>query len=503
MPQGKHLSSNANMSAANDNAATAQDTHKKQAWYHNKRTRTVVLIASVAVVTVYFGGTFAFASRFYPNTTLQTHDISLKTADDVAHQLTNSYDSYQIQITGQGLSKTLKAADLKLTIATKAIANAAIKQQNQWLWPLAVWMPHKLSYQNQATFDKEALKKLLDPAIKKINNNATPSKSAVCVFDKEQQKFVIQKEVYGTMLDSEQVYKAVEKDIVALKPSSMLGNETLKKPDLLDNDPALLKVAETANGFLCGPIKLTFKGSEVTTINNDALAAWISFSGTKEPQFNTDGIATWMQKEFAGQLNTVGTTRNYTRPDGKAVKISGGTYGWKIDSEGLAKKLIEHIGAKSKDALEIPTKQTAAVWGAKGTADWGDTYLDTDLSEQYARLYVGGQLKWESAFVSGNIATKHGTPEGVYAINNFKSRKQTLTGRDEDKDGKPDYISFVEYWMPFVRNSIAFHDAPWRSGFGGKIYQSRGSHGCVNLPPAKAAELYNILPVGTPVLVHW
>ena len=45
--------------------------------------------------------------------------------------------------------------------------------------------------------------------------------------------------------------------------------------------------------------------------------------------------------------------------------------------------------------------------------------------------------------------------------------------------------------MPFVVDrGIGFHDATWRSAFGGNIYEYSGSHGCVNLPPNAAKSLY-------------
>ena len=43
--------------------------------------------------------------------------------------------------------------------------------------------------------------------------------------------------------------------------------------------------------------------------------------------------------------------------------------------------------------------------------------------------------------------------------------------------------------MPF-NGGIGFHDASWRSKFGGTIYQYSGSHGCINLPVDKAKLLY-------------
>ena len=64
-------------------------------------------------------------------------------------------------------------------------------------------------------------------------------------------------------------------------------------------------------------------------------------------------------------------------------------------------------------------------------------------------------------------------------------------------------MSHVTYWMPFVWNAVALHDATWRYSFGGDIYQTSGSHGCVNLPYEKAEELFNICEVGDVVVVHW
>ncbi|MEE1273363.1 MAG: L,D-transpeptidase, partial [Olegusella sp.] len=61
----------------------------------------------------------------------------------------------------------------------------------------------------------------------------------------------------------------------------------------------------------------------------------------------------------------------------------------------------------------------------------------------------------------------------------------------------------VTYWMPFIGNDVGLHDASWRSQFGGSIYQYNGSHGCVNLPTDKAAQLYGLTRVGDKVIVHW
>jgi lipoprotein-anchoring transpeptidase ErfK/SrfK len=56
--------------------------------------------------------------------------------------------------------------------------------------------------------------------------------------------------------------------------------------------------------------------------------------------------------------------------------------------------------------------------------------------------------------------------------------------------------------MPFYEGQ-GLHDADWRGSFGGSIYRSNGSHGCVNLPPWAAAEIYNNISAGTAILIYW
>ena len=46
------------------------------------------------------------------------------------------------------------------------------------------------------------------------------------------------------------------------------------------------------------------------------------------------------------------------------------------------------------------------------------------------------------------------------------------------------------------------HDSSWRSSFGGVIYQTNGSHGCINLPPAAAKTIFENIEKGIPVLCY-
>ena len=70
-----------------------------------------------------------------------------------------------------------------------------------------------------------------------------------------------------------------------------------------------------------------------------------------------------------------------------------------------------------------------------------------------------------------------------------------------DFDGST-YKTPVEYWMPIGWDGEGFHDAWWRSSFGGNIYLNNGSHGCLNMPPSQAAKLFELVENNTPVVVY-
>ena len=122
-------------------------------------------------------------------------------------------------------------------------------------------------------------------------------------------------------------------------------------------------------------------------------------------------------------------------------------------------------------------------------------YIEVDISDQTLRLYKDGEEVLYSDVVTGKNSTP--TDLGCYEID-YKTRAVTLKGSNGDGTN---YASYVDFWMPF-NGGEGFHDATWRSEFGGDIYENSGSHGCVNMPPSEAEELYNNIDSGTKVLIH-
>lgn len=497
------LSDNSSDTSSEDlDTTTSCEPAKEQHSFNKKRIALIGGVTVALLAGIYGAGAWVFSGRFYPKTTLQAQDVSLKAAHDVASNINSNLDTFAITIDGNGISKHLSAQDLDIKLDTAAFVAQALSEQNIWAWPLELFKTHKLNAQYKASFNKDKLHAALTEDVATINKDATQPQDASPQFDKNQQKFIVAKEIYGTALDEDALNKFVGEKIIALQSNIKLGEESLKLPAITSDNADLKAQVEKANSYMIGNTKLTFNGTEARILSNEDIAQWVLFSGTTDASLDTNAITTWTKDDLSKQLDTAGTTRTYTRPDGVQVSVTGGTYGWIIDGAALAEKIVAQIEAKSTNDIEIPAKQSAQAWTAAGGQDWSNSYIDVSLGEQYARYYVDGTLTWESYLVSGNTSTRHGTPTGVYAVNTYKGTNQTLIGFDEDHDGKPDYKSHVNYWIPFVGNVVAFHDAPWRAKFGGSIYQYNGSHGCINLPADKAAELYNLVPVGTVVVVH-
>ena len=144
-------------------------------------------------------------------------------------------------------------------------------------------------------------------------------------------------------------------------------------------------------------------------------------------------------------------------------------------------------------ALSAPVTDitTPAVMPAtEATPSTGMTYIDISIDNQMLAYYVNGTPVLITPCVTGSPGRS--TPRGVFAINSCVPGKR-LKG--------PTWNVWVDRWMRFYGN-CGIHDAKWRKSFGGEIYKKNGSHGCVNIPHDQALLLYNMVGVGTPVIVH-
>ncbi len=252
------------------------------------------------------------------------------------------------------------------------------------------------------------------------------------------------------------------------------------KPELTGTEKLKADIAGMQITYNFGEMQEVLKGEEISAWLVDLPDGSVSVNETPAKEY----VAS-----LAKKYDTFGQTRTFTTHSGDEITVSGGDYGFWMDRVSTRQELIDQI-LTGQDAEMSPVYYgTATVYG---TDDIGDTYVEISLRDQHLWVYKEGSVINESDFVSGCLFKGNETPVGTYGIT-YKERDATLVGQG--------YESSVKYWMPFNGN-IGMHDASWRSSFGGHLYYMNGSHGCINLPTSKAAEIYDQVEKGEPVVVY-
>lgn len=209
-----------------------------------------------------------------------------------------------------------------------------------------------------------------------------------------------------------------------------------------------------------------------------------------EPVVDPERIKTFIS-QLAEEYDTYGKEISFQSTRGDMVQVPGnGTYGTTIDQEAEFDYLVAAL-EENREEVHIPAYIQQGL--VRGRNDIGDTYIEVDMTEQKMYYYVDGELVIETDIVTGNTGRRMGTPQGVNYVYN-KQRNRVLRGQG--------YASPVKYWVP-VKGAIGIHDASWRSEFGGEIYKTNGSHGCINTPTDVMAQLYEQVEIGTPVIMFY
>lgn len=478
-------------------SASVQQSSKKGS--AGKATAIAVGVVAVLLAGTYVGGSLYFQDRFFPNTKLGTIDVSMKTAQELGGILSAQAEDYKLQVTGDEFDQAFTAEELGFSFQKDSEVAQLLEGRNPWLWPAELFASHDVTSKLVATCDEATAGKTITKAVKKHNKSAENTRDATIRYSDSKKAFVVVPEKYGTKLQVDATVAAIEEAAALMQDKLELDQEHLVQPKVVEDDSKLKKAVKRANKMIEANVTLKLANDTVTVVDAELISDWVILGDNARVSFDTAKMTEWVTG-VAKECDTVGTQRTYKRPDGEKITVKGGDYGWAVDHEALIKMVKDDVLGGKTVTETIPTTSEGATYKGVGQRDWGKRYVDVDLGEQRAYFYdEKGKLIWESDCVSGLATPERETPTGVYSLN-LKQSPSTLIGY---KNGKKDYETKVSYWMPFIGNSIGLHDATWRSSFGGKIYQSNGSHGCINLPAKKAKKIYSLIKVGDVVVVHY
>lgn len=448
------------------------------------------------LLALYLGVSFYFVSHFFVNTTINGKDFSGSSAAAVEEYFIEQVKDYKLTILEMNdETDVIVGSDISLSYRENTGVEKALKEQNPLLWVTAFFSERSKDVQVQVDYDEQVLEEKIQ-SVKAVTQEQTEPTSAYPKFDG--QSFVVEPEVYGTAVNFEMLTEKIKESISSFQPVlDMYEEECYKLPQYTSDSPEVQAACDRMNE-LC-QASITYTMTENVVVDKTVISGWLTYDEAMQVSLDENAVREWM-RTFGQTYDTVGKTRTITTPSGKVAEVSGGSYGWSIDEETETQNLIASINNGEVATKEPVYEQTAASHAAQ---DWGNTYVEVDLSAQHMWYVVNGSVTMETDVVTGRPTPDRITPAGVYSILEMK-RNKTLVGTINPATGEPIYRTPVSYWMRVTWTGIGFHDANWQSAFGGTRYQtSAGSHGCINMPVNRAGELYGMLSVGTPVIIHY
>lgn len=462
----------------------------------------IVLGCAVGVLAaVYIGGCVYFSDHFGFHTTLNGSDVSLMTETQVADKLSDAASGYTLTITGRNnVTDTITGSDISLKPAYGDAIAALIRSQDHLKWPETLFRQTDLSSDATAEWDEDKLSAVIDDlAFFDPSNVIRPTDAGYTLTS---DGYEIVPEDNGAEPVKEAVAQTIRTALDGFLPSVTLGDDCYETASITSDNETLTASVTELNKLAGITVTIPF-GDETETLDGTTLGTWIvnadgvpidAENGTTDGMtgslsFDEAKVAEYVES-LGDKYDTYGKDRSFTTTGGKTITVSGGNYGWVMDRDATTSALLEFLNSGSGGEFNVTWTQEAA---QHGDDDIGSSYCEVDLDEQHVYIYVDGKCVVSTDCVSGKaIDPNRITPDGTYSLL-YRKSPATLVGEG--------YESPVTYWMPFNRG-IGFHDATWRSSFGGEIYLTNGSHGCVNLPLDAAKEVYANVYSGMPVVVY-
>lgn len=446
--------------------------------------KKIVLGLSVAIIsTIYVTGYLITSNKTGPRTFINGSNVSIMSVDEVVKSVEEQSSIKELKIISDDKEFiSIDSKDIEYRLSSYEGINNIIEDRRNIFWPLDLMSDknHELEYRFE--YDDNKLAKIV------ADSEILDSKpaNASLVYSESEESFIIEPHSYGVELTSEELLALIN-DAISNGEDTLDISESLVHPEILDDNSGLVRAREDSNDYSDVVINVDL-GNEEIVINKDIIKEWIIFDKEKA-SFKRENIRDFVIDNIS-KHDTFGKEREFRTTSGETKIISEGAYGWLTHRSDTVDKIIESIMSKKDTTIEPAYSYTAVT---RGSSDIGSSYIEIDIDNQMVYLYSKGELKVESKTVTGNPNKGFSTPRNRIDPITYKTTNAVLRG--------PGYASPVEYWMPFNRD-VGLHDASWQSSFGGELYKSRGSRGCINLPLSSAEQIYKLAFEGMPVIVH-
>lgn len=446
----------------------------------------LVVIISI-IFTVYLLVSIYFTKHFYFGTYINGINVSCRNISEADKKLLEESYNYVLELNERNdVTEYIEGNKINFKYEGSNEVEKIRKKQNAFLWPLHVLFNNKYNISDVYSYDKVAL----DEEFNKLScfNKESITEPLDACFKYENGEYTIIKEVNGNKVNKDYLYAYIINSLSRGVRNIKLDEvDVYENPNFTSDSERVIETQKELNKYVSTNIYYMFD-EEIEILDCNTINTWLEVDQSMNVVFNENKIKEYLN-ELSKIYDTYGKTRSFKTTSGKTVTVLGGNYGWKMDKTKELEAIIENI--KNGDEIKKEPIYIQEAWGTREN-DIGDTYVEINLTNQCLWFYKEGKLIAQGDVVTGNVSRGNGTPQGTYILN-YKQKNATLKGAG--------YSSDVKYWMPFNCN-IGIHDASWRGSFGGDIYKSDGSHGCVNAPQYLAKKIFENIEPGTPVICY-
>lgn len=468
---------------------------------NKKKVIWISALSAIGVLAAAYGiGCGFYSSHLMPHTSINGTAVGNDSASKAASALASS----------QGKVITLAERDDKTeTISLDDIAYQAdvsdddlkkvIASQSAWKWPAYLFKTSEETVDLDVSYDETKLEEALS-ALSCISGSDVVAPVNAHV-ERGANGYEIVAETEGNTLDKDKTLAAVKTALSQGESEVDLEAEgCYEEPTIKSDDEALSKELTLLKSIENEVITIDLSGA-TETLSGDALVDLLNINIDDATITANDEKMTAYVDSLAEKYNTIYTQRTFTAHDGSAVTVGGGstdTYGWMMN-EDSTKDAIAAAAVSGQSQTVSAFWDVTAYGGRNGTnGDIGNTYIEVSISAQHLWYYKNGSLVLEADVITGKPEHGQDTPTGVFRI---WKKEQNATLKGTAWDGSK-WSSPVAYWMPITWTGVGLHDATWQSAFGGTLYYTRGSHGCINLSYSVAQSIFNTVDVNTPVVIY-
>lgn len=465
-----------------------KENNKDKKKSNNKGSKTLFLLVTVVIcfVVTYLMMTLYFSNHFFFRTSINGISVSGKSSKSVNNIILAKANGYVLTIEERNdTTEKISGLDINLNYEFSNEINEILDNQNPFLWIGSIFRNSENNIVDGISYDETLLKQAIGNLECLNESNVTAPVSAHINYTDDGYEIV--KEDNGNKVNYDEFYSKVLTHIQNVSEVLNLDKEKCyEEPKYTSESKSVVEAKKTVDKYISAKITYNVSGNEII-IDSSLINTWINIDENFNVSINEDAIREYINS-LGSTYDYLGSYRDFTRWSGEAIKVSTTPGIYYIDRDTTVSEIVEAINNGKEITKDLEFKTPSA------TDNYViNTFVEVDLSNQTVIYYKNGEVITQGNVVTGNVSAGHATPSGVYRLD-WKAKDFVLRGEG--------YASPVSFWMPF-NGGIGLHDASWRSNFGGSIYKTNGSHGCINMPYSVAQAIYNNIEDKTTIICRY